>query len=315
VFEKEHILNGNMAKMNFHSVTKGQLSLRNGQDKPEIWVADSGATKTDWRIIHEDGSIEQAKTIGFNPYHQSEENFEQEVRNILGSFKDHIKTVFFYGAGCQSEQKKKVVHKVLVHIFPHSKIHVEHDLLAAARALCGHEKGIACILGTGSNSALYDGNEIIKNVESLGYILADEGSGTHLGKTLLKHYLRDEIPLEIAERFHKRFDLDKDGVLAQLNLPSEAASFLAQFSRFIFQNLSNPFLRSLAYQCFQEFFVSNIEKYPGYAEMKVHFSGSVAFYFNQVIRQVTADRNIVIGNIIESPIAGLTLYHLNESHF
>lgn len=277
-----------------------------------ILIADSGATKTDWRIVGEDNRIEQAKSVGFNPYHQDKEHFEKEVAAIFGPVRERIRTIYFYGAGCQSEQKRQEVGSMLALLFPCSAINVDHDLLAAARALCGHAEGIACILGTGSNSALYDGNKIVENVESLGYILADEGSGTHLGKTLLRHYLRGELPNDVAEKFRKRFDLDKDSVLAQLNMPAEAASFLAQFSRFIFQHLSAPFLNGMAYQCFQDFFITNIEKYPGLKELKVHFSGSVAFYFHEVLRKVATDRNIVMGNIVESPIAGLTLYHLNE---
>lgn len=275
-----------------------------------ILIADSGSTKSNWRFISSEGAIQQAQTAGFNPYHHSGDVLGQELRDVLmPQLKGDVQQVYYYGAGCSSKENISKVSEVIKSIFPDAYIEINNDLLAAARALCGHDEGIACILGTGANSCLYDGQEIVENAPALGYILGDEGSGAYLGKQLLVAFVRNELPLEIKERLIKRFDISKEKILSNVYQGKAPARYMASFSKFIFQNLKTPELYHLVYVGLEVFFKKNIMKYKRYKELPVHFTGSVAFYYGNILRQVAADLNVNVRNITEDPIAGLTLYH------
>lgn len=277
-----------------------------------ILLADSGSTKTDWRLITHDGGIEQYKSAGINPYLQKEEDIKAGLLDsIMKEITVEVDKLYFYGAGCSSKENKAMLARIFTALFPQAVIHIDHDLTAAARALCGHEEGIACILGTGANSCYYDGKEIAANVPSLGYILGDEGSGAWMGKELLSAFIRDELPLEVKERLTKRFELDRDTILENVYQKPMASKYLAGFSKFIFQNLREPDLYRLVYGGFELFFKKNVEKYDRYQQLPVHFTGSVAFYYSNILRQVANDRGVILRNVVESPIAGLTLYHQN----
>lgn len=276
-------------------------------------IADSGASKTDWRIIDREGKIEQAQTIGFNPYYQPIEQFDREVREVLmPQIKQPIDKIFYYGTGCSSDKNRKLIRNVLEIFFPQAHIEIWHDLLAAARALCGTEEGIACILGTGSNSCYYDGFKIVDNVTSLGYLLGDEGSGAYFGKRILADYIRKELPENLWDQFKKRFPFDRDEILDRVYTQEMPSRFLGSFSHFIFQHLKEPYCYKLVYDGFGQFFEKNVMKYNRYEKLKVHFTGSVAFYFSDILRQVANDKGITVKNILESPIAGLTLYHKQD---
>ena len=278
-----------------------------------ILIADSGASKTDWRILDKNGKIEQAQTIGFNPYYQPIEQLDQEVREVLmPQVKHPIDKIFYYGTGCSSDKNRKLIRNVLEVFFPSAHIEIWHDLEAAARALCGTEPGIACILGTGSNSCYYDGTKIVENVTSLGYLLGDEGSGSYLGKKIIADYLRKDLPENLWGQFKKRFPFDRDEILDRVYTQEMPSRFLGSFSHFIFQHLKEPYCYKLVYDGFSEFFEKNVMKYSQYKSVKVHFTGSVSFYFSDILRQVANDKGITVKNILESPIAGLTLYHQKD---
>jgi N-acetylglucosamine kinase-like BadF-type ATPase len=193
--------------------------------------------------------------------------------------------------------------------FPGAQVEIGWDLLAAARALCGREAGIACIIGTGSNTCLYDGEKITGNVANLGWILADEGSGTNIGRKFLVAYLREKLSPELAAQFHARFPFTREEFLEKVYQQEKPSAFLASFMKFIFQHLKDPYCYQLVYNSFAELYEENVMRYPGYQNLKVHFVGSVAFYFSDILRQVANDKGITVKNILESPIAGLTLYH------
>lgn len=277
-----------------------------------ILLADSGATKTDWRKISSKGDIEQYKSAGINPFLQKEEDIKLMVAVLRKQILDPVDQVYFYGAGCSTAENKMVLNRIFQETFPDAKINIAHDLMGAARSLCGFDEGIASILGTGANSCFYDGNKIVKNMPALGYVLGDEGSGSWLGKELLVLFLRDELNPAIADRLRKRFELNKDVILENVYQKEMASTYLAGFSKFIFQNLKDPQLYRLVYQGFELFFQKNIEKYENYKQLPVHFTGSVAFYYSNILRQVANDKGILVKNIVESPIAGLTLYHQKQ---
>lgn len=276
-----------------------------------ILIADSGSTKTDWRLLGPDGSIAQAKTAGFNPYFQDSEAIKNELlQNLLSQLDARdIQEVYYYGAGCSTDNTRNIVRTAIRSAFPHAAIEVNHDLLAAARALCGHQPGIACILGTGVNTCLYDGKEIVASRPSLGFWLGDEGSGGYIGKTLIQQYFHEEMPPELRQKFEKRYKPVLGDILENAYKKPFPNAFFASFSKFLFDNLSHPFAYRLAYNGFVTFFERYVCKFKDYQAYPVHFVGSVAFYYSNVLRQVAADKGILLKTIMETPIAGLTLFH------
>ena len=278
-----------------------------------IIIADSGSSKIDWRLLKGDGSIGQAHCPGFNPYYQPIEDLKKNIRETLVPIAtEKVAKIFFYGTGVSSPKNQEAVRAAFLEFFPGAKVEIEWDLLAAARALCGHEPGIACILGTGSNSCLYDGEKISNQVANLGWILADEGSGTSLGKKFLVDYLRKKMPDALAAQFGKRFPFSREEFLQKIYQEEKPGTFLGTFSKFIFQHLKEPYCYRLVYDSFTEFYENNVMHYEGYQNLKVHFVGSIAFYYSDLLRQVASDKGIGVKNILESPIAGLTLYHQKD---
>lgn len=278
-----------------------------------IIIADSGGSKIDWRLLLSNGKIEQANCPGFNPYYQPIEDLDKNLRDyLLPVVKEEVTKIFFYGTGVSSEKNQEVIKSTFAVYFPSAKIEVGWDLLAAARALCGDEPGIACILGTGSNSCLYDGKEIVHVVANMGWILADEGSGTYMGKRLIVDYFRNEMPPTLAKQFQARFPWSREEVLAKVYQHEKPGAFLASFAKFIFQHLKEPYCYKLVYSSFSDFYENTVMKYENYQSLKVHFTGSIAFYFSDVLRQVANDKGLTVKNILEGPIAGLALYHKKD---
>ncbi len=278
-----------------------------------IIIADSGGSKIDWRLLKKDGSIGQTQTEGFNPYYQPIEHLTKIVaKSLTPEISEPVSKVFFYGTGVSSEKNQQLIHSVFRSHFSEAKIEIGWDLLAAARSLCGREPGIACILGTGSNSCLYNGEKIIGNVANLGWILADEGSGTSLGKKLVFDRFRKKMPAKLEQQFNARFPWSREEVLERVYQQEKPGAFLASFAKFIFQHLKEPYCYQLVYSSFSEFYENNVMKYDNYENLKVHFTGSIAFYFSDVLRQVANDKGITVKNILEGPIAGLTLFHQKD---
>ena len=280
-----------------------------------ILIAESGSTKTDWRMIAEDGQVSQCKTIGLNPYYQNRNSISSELtKNLLPHVRGQVSEVFYYGTGVTNEEKSEVVRQAILSVFPTAqKVEVHSDMLAAAHALCGHEVGVACILGTGSNSCFYDGSKITFQVPPLGFWLGDEGSGGYLGKQLILSYLHKELPEELRTKFEKRF-----GVIDRLEIIENGYQkpfpnrYFASFSKFIFDNRNHPFTYHLVSDAFGLFFEKYLLKYPDVKNYKIHFTGSVAFYYSDILRRVATDKGCTVGVIMESPIAGLTLFHKSK---
>lgn len=283
--------------------------------KRMILIADSGATKIEWRLIKEDGTILQAHSEGYNPYVQEDDDLRKGVQeHVLPMVANiPIRELAFYGAGCGSEEKNRNVANILAPFFPEADIDVNNDLLAAARSLCGNDPGIACILGTGSNSCFYNGEAITDQVPSLGYVLGDEGSGANMGKKLLRAAVRRRLPSALQEAFEKRFGLKEEDVLENIYKKKHPSRFLASFMKFLMHHINDPYVYSLIYDSFTEFFEEIIKSYRDYGKHPVHFTGSVAFYYANILRQVAADQGVTVKNIIEGPIAGLTLYHQQKT--
>jgi len=282
-----------------------------------ILIADSGSTKTDWRFIDDNAHIFPFSTLGFNPYFQS----SAEIASVLGAdlkplllphLGQGLLHIFFYGAGCGNEKNSGIVRAALETQFPGALITIHSDMLAAAHALCGQSAGLVAILGTGMNSALYDGKHLVTQQPSLGYILGDEGSGAHLGKLLLADYLNREMPEDMRLRFESRFHLSKDAILEKLYKEPYPNRFLASFSLFIYQNIVQQYCVDLVAGAFRRFFDLHICKYPEHQKLKLSCSGSVAFWYSNILRRVAEEKGVMLDKVVETPIAGLSLYHLEK---
>lgn len=274
-------------------------------------IADSGSTKTDWRLVDSDNEMKSFQTIGFNPYHISNEAILAELnKSELNQIKQEVKELVFYGSGCSSLEKSNEIKSTLQQFFINSTISVSHDLLAAARALCGHEKGMVAILGTGSNTCLFDGENITANVSALGYILGDEGSGAYIGKSFIQALLNKEFSKEIEQKFKQEYKLELTDILDAVYKKPLPNRFLAQFTKFVFENKYTPEIAVLIENCFQDFFEKHICKYENYQQYPLNIVGSIGFVFKQEIEAVATSYNVKICKVIKQPIEELVRFHL-----
>ena len=278
-----------------------------------ILVADSGSTKTDWRLINEDGKIEQAKSQGLNPMILDEAKIVAILQEELPTAwqSKEIKQIDFYGAGCVDALSKNVIADALRKPFPSAEIQVSTDLLAAAKSVCGNQPGIVCILGTGSNCCLYDGTDIIKHVPPLGYILGDEGSASALGKSFLKAFLRDELPENLSTKVAGLMS-SKEEILNQVYHQVKPNEYLASYAQIIGDHQKEPFMANLVMESFERFLdlVDSLNPPPG---MAINFVGSVACYFSNILQRALKQRGYTLGRIVQSPIAGLALLYSETS--
>lgn len=278
-----------------------------------ILLADGGSTKVDWRLVEGTKEIKQISTKGANPFFRSREDISEEIKKVINPvLNGHtIDSVHFFGAGCASPEKNKIVKDAIADNIKTSHIEVNSDLVAAAKGLCGTKKGIACILGTGSNSCFYDGEEIVENVSPLGYVLGDEGSGAVLGRLFLGACLKNQLTKGLKEKFLKEFDLTPAAILDMVYRQPLANRFLASLSPFLVENIHDKTVYDLVYNAFKDFFVKNVMQYD-YKNNDVHFTGSVAYYYKDLVRKVGADLHIKVGIISQSPMEGLIKYYAGE---
>jgi N-acetylglucosamine kinase-like BadF-type ATPase len=279
-----------------------------------ILIADSGSTKTEWRLSDKGASIRQIHTAGINPYFQTEEEIEATIGHALSLIaeeeKSAVESVFFYGAGCTSPEKNRPIIDALQKRLPAATAtHVDSDLMGAARSLCGREAGIACILGTGSNSCLYNGKEIVKNIPPLGYILGDEGSGAELGRMLVSDYLKNQLPRPLADKFRRRYGLTAAVVLEHVYKRPFPNRYLANFSFFLMENIGEPAVRDLVLQSFRSFFIRNVMQYDGSGQLPISFTGSVAFHYRDILWKAAWTLSLTVKRIEPTPMPGLLAYH------
>ena len=277
-----------------------------------ILIADCGSTKTDWVLYDNVTSsiVTRIKTQGLNPTLQSSE----EIYNILcNEIADEIDTdapekIYFYGAGCAYDEANERITSALKKVFRTNDIEINSDLLAAARALCGHEEGIACILGTGSNSCLFNGKEIIDNTPSLGYILGDEGSGASLGRRLVSDCLKKQLSPAMANKFLAQYNLTIPQILEHVYHKPLPNRYLAQFAPFLAQNRKDAEIKALLKHCFTLFFQRNTMVYRR-SWLPIHIVGGIGITFAEELKETAESLGLSIGNIVESPMNGLIDYH------
>lgn len=282
-----------------------------------IIIADGGSTKTNWCLVNNEGEKIYFNTEGYNPYFASKEyiinSLQQNLPNDLPL--NEITEVNYYGAGCSTAEKRKQVADAMQVVFTKAQINIGHDLLAAARALLGNRPGFAAILGTGTNTCLYNGREIIQNIDSGAYILGDEGSGCHIGKKLLADYLRGYMPEAVRNLFWETYHLTPDDVNEQVYTQPLANRFCAGFSKFVYDNTINiAYSRNLVRTSFEDFFRNLVTHYPNYQQYTFNCIGSVGYNFRNILEELVTENGMVLGNIIRSPIDDLVKYHLGEKN-
>jgi len=272
-------------------------------------IADSGGTKTAWRNFSGD-SYTDIYTAGMNPYYHSTSLLTSTVREELvpNIQVKEIDQIYFYGAGCSSSESCDKIEQALIANFPQANIYVSHDLLGAARALCQNHSGIIGILGTGSNSCHYDGENIVENVHSLGYILGDEGGGSHMGKLLLSDYLRNRLPESIRKGL-KPFGLSKSSIEKRIYIDSNPIKFLSSFAPFILENIQDEYIKELVENNFSMFISRCLGGYAESRDYPIHFSGSIAFHFQTYLENMLKKNNLRLGSVVKDPMDGLTQYH------
>ncbi len=278
-----------------------------------ILIADSGSTKTTWCLLSKKGNQALFTTTGINPFFRNVEDIEAELKSgLVPKLNSAVEKVYFYGAGIINENKKNIIRTALKRLFPGTHIQINSDLLAAAHATLGKNQGIACILGTGSNSGLYNGDSIIKHVPPLGFILGDEGSGAVLGKKLLADYLKGVLPGHLSKYFKIQFTSDYGEIMEQVYKKEKPNRFLAQFVPFIKQHINETYCKELVENSFAEFVERNIFQYNDYSNHEICFVGSVAYHFNDQLNNVFKKQHLKLGEIEKNPINGLVRYYQNK---
>ncbi len=279
-----------------------------------IVVVDSGSTKTDWKFIEEESGevIYSRKTIGFNPYYHDSIFISEELKQSFSDIKlelNSVSKIYFYGAGCSSAKHCQRVESGLQIIFVNAVISVEHDLLGACRATLGNKPGIACIIGTGSNSCVWDGEQILSNIPSHGFIFGDEGSGARLGQELLKLYFNNELPESVTEDFLSKFHPIDSEILENVYRGTNPNVFLARYARFYSEHKDNVILNEVVYKALCEFYYKRVIKYDNHRQLKLGFVGSIAYHFQQHVKKIAAIHGMSVFKIEQCPIDGLVEFH------
>jgi glucosamine kinase len=280
-----------------------------------ILIADSGSTKCDWALIDEKGTrLGAFETMGLNPYFHNEQVIANAIRANapLALYAAKIRRVFFYGAGSSTGQMCAIVERGLSEVFPNADIVVDHDLVGSAYATYDGEPCISCILGTGSNSCFFDGENIREEVPSLAFILGDEASGSYFGKILLREYFYRKLPDDLKQSFESAYTLTKDEFISRVYREPNANVYLASFTRFIGQHAQHPHVMNWVVKGMREFIDIHVKCFPEHTRVPVHFVGSIAHYFHHCLEIAAREEGIRLGRTIKKPIDGLVDYHVKN---
>ena len=276
-----------------------------------LLVADSGSTKTDWKLIEKGVVKALYETIGFNPYIiPSDAVLEELNKSALKAISTEVEEVHLYAAGCSTKANQELLQKPLAQFFINAKVNVNHDLMAAARATCGNNEGMVAILGTGSNSCLYNGTEVIENVRALGYVLGDYGSGADIGKAFLQKVFAKEFNESLQHKFDSQIELNEvlDAVYKK-PLPNR---YLASFNEMVAENISEKEVEELVKSRLRLFFEYNVCKYSNYKNYPLHIVGSIGVVYKHIIEAIAKEYSLNLGEVIQKPIDNLVSYHLNK---
>lgn len=276
-----------------------------------ILIADSGATKSEWCLVNDNGRKKTVFTQGISPYFLNSSQVQAILQNeLLPSLRKYdISHLYYYGTGCIDPQNAKMISGAIKKVFPGTRVAVDHDLSGAAKALCGHKKGIACILGTGSNSCYFDGRKIVKNSPGIGYILGDEGSGAYLGKKVVQYYLYGTFDEELKYKFDDKYHASSVEILENVYRKPLANRYLAGFSLFLAENRGHYMIENIVEDGLNDFFFAHLCKYSQSWKLPIHFVGGVAWGFKDVIKELSHVYEFELGKILKNPMEGLIDYH------
>ncbi|MDR1791931.1 MAG: hypothetical protein LBR36_00590 [Bacteroidales bacterium] len=283
-----------------------------------LLIADAGASKTDWCLLDSEGNIAKEFTSkGINSNYLSKDEILHRLSDAFLSLENsdvllRIKKVHYFGSGCSTEQKQFVIEDCVAQFAPNADIMARHDIWGAAISLCGDNQGIACILGTGSNVCIYDGKKVVETPISVGYLLGDEGSGTHIGKKIITAYLKKKMPQHLQSAFEKDYHFSPFDMLPKLYEHANVGTLLASFAPFAVKYNNDEFIQSIVKESFMDFFKEQLLPYPQSKEMKIHFAGSIAKLFEPILRQQCQELNLRLGNVIQKPILGLIKYYQSK---
>jgi len=277
-----------------------------------ILIADSGSTKTEWCLIDSNGKTKEFSTEGYNPCYMGADRLSEIVKPNLPKYFDTacVTTVAFYGAGVY-EDKYSVIEQAIHPIFPNAQIDAAMDLIGSARSLLGRDNGFAAILGTGTNSCLYDGMKVTLNIDSLGFLLGDEGSGGYMGKRLIGDYIRGYMPADLREKFLDTYRLTNDELIERIYSNPMPNSYCASFTRFLTgEHAGHEYLEQhIIRDSFRDFFKNIVSRYPAYEQYSFNCVGSIGWIFRQALEEIAQEYHMQTGNIISSPMEGLIKYH------
>ncbi len=274
-----------------------------------LLLGDSGSTKTDWRLIQGNTILQQLESPGLNPNFHSSESISNAMKVMKLPEDCQLDEIILYAAGCSSLEKRDFLNQAILKVFPKANVQVEHDLLGAARAACGKRPGLAGILGTGSNCCYYDGKTILRSFRSGGYSIGDEGGGVDIGRRVLKAWIEGNLPEELIKAFDQRYKISYDEILQALYKEDFPNRFMAKFSQFGFHHKAHPFIQAIILKSFDAYFKVQVLRHPEAKKLDLNLIGSVAFYYEDILRNVAEKHGVRIGTILEKPIAGMALYH------
>ncbi|MDN3550777.1 BadF/BadG/BcrA/BcrD ATPase family protein [Mucilaginibacter aquaedulcis] len=281
-----------------------------------ILVADSGSSKTDWLLTTPQQESISFKTTGLNPYFLTEKEIAKVIQDQVPemvAYANDITEIYFFGAGCSSPDRHEIVSNAISQLFNKAFISVDSDLLGCAYATCGHEKGLCCVMGTGSNISFFDGENIHDGQHGLGFVLGDEGAGTWFGKALITDFLYGNMPADISEKFDKEYGINKEIVIKNVYQKPNANTYLATFSKFVSEIKTTPYGQALLEKGLLEFIESNIKSYPEYHRYKCHFVGSIAYFFAEELTELCHKQGVKTGKIIKQPINDLMAFILKRN--
>lgn len=278
-----------------------------------LLILDAGSTKTEWVLLHEGTVASHGLARGYNPNYADPSVLKTILKKEMPKDLPTVDEVYYYGSGCGSESNRELVARMLRTRFKKVKtLSVTHDLMAVCHALLGHEKGIACILGTGANSCVYDGYDVVEQGVSLGYLVGDEGSGCYIGRKLVRAYFYDFMPLELKLSFEMAYHLKINDFIDNVYHQPEASKYLAEFTKFAGEHQAHPFIQQLLRECFCDFIKAFVLRYKDGRKLPVSFVGSVAWVFQDQLREALESEGLTLGPVMQSPMEGLIQFYLND---
>ncbi|MFY0698866.1 MAG: hypothetical protein JXR11_13490 [Balneola sp.] len=275
-----------------------------------ILIADSGSTKTEWVLVNQEGQ-EFFKSDGLNPYFRTHGQLSEAIKNgVKNSLKNtQVNEIFFYGSGSGNESRKAILQNAIRENFPESKINIESDMLGAAIACFGKKEGVACIMGTGSNSCVYDGEKIVKSIPSLGFVFGDEGSGGYFGKRILNAYYYKTMPEDLRNALEETSDMSLESVLHKIYEEPQANRFVASFSKILGDYRDHPFIKNMVRKGFEAFADKQLGYFEESKEKEIGFVGSIASVYQEILEEVLSERGMDLSIVVRKPLDRLVDFH------